>query len=142
VSCISCQYHGLITRTDMHHISKQSCYLVGRDRLVSWLGFSLRRSLKIRQVCDLPIDHPSASKQHAVIQFRQVSERNEFGDVKMLIKSVLHAAPAPADQSRPFIIDLESANGTTVNEEKIPESRFFELRTGDSESFFALGAEA
>jgi smad nuclear-interacting protein 1 len=25
----------LIVRTDMHHISKQSCYLVGRDRLVS-----------------------------------------------------------------------------------------------------------
>lgn len=42
----------------------------------------------------------------------------------------------PLIYGRPFIIDLESANGTTVNEEKIPESRFFELRTGDSESFF------
>jgi smad nuclear-interacting protein 1 len=36
-------------------------YLVGRDE----------------KVCDLPVAHPSCSKQHAVIQFRQVRPRRD-----------------------------------------------------------------
>ena len=39
---------------DTLSIHRQAAYLVGRDRTV----------------VDLPIDHPSASKQHAVVQFR------------------------------------------------------------------------
>lgn len=86
---------------DIFHIHRQSAYLFGRDRVV----------------VDIPIDHPSSSKQHAVIQFRQISSTNEFGDSKTIVK--------------PFIIDLESANGTSVNGEKIPVSRFYELQSGD-----------
>lgn len=33
--------------------------------------------------------------------------------------------------SRPFIIDLESTNGTLVNDEKIPAARYYELHPGD-----------
>ncbi|MBW0496239.1 hypothetical protein O181_035954 [Austropuccinia psidii MF-1] len=88
-------------QVDLFHIHRQSAYLFGRDRVV----------------VDIPIDHPSSSKQHAVMQFRQITDRNEFGDCKTLVK--------------PFIIDLESANGTKVNNEKIPASRFYELQSGD-----------
>jgi smad nuclear-interacting protein 1 len=35
---------------------------------------------------------------------------------------------------RPFCIDLDSANGTTVNDEVIPASRYYELKSGDGES--------
>ena len=63
------------------------------------------------------LEHPSTSKQHAVIQFRGVTSKNEFGDVKTIIK--------------PFVIDLDSANGTTVTEEAVPPSRFFEVKSGD-----------
>ena len=38
------------------HIHRQSGYLLGRDR----------------KVADIPVDHPSCSKQHAVLQFRSV----------------------------------------------------------------------
>ena len=38
--------------TDLLHIQRQSAYLVGRDK----------------SVVDIPIDHPSCSKQHAAIQ--------------------------------------------------------------------------
>ncbi|WAR60404.1 hypothetical protein PtB15_9B343 [Puccinia triticina] len=86
---------------DLFHIHRQSAYLFGRDRVV----------------VDIPIDHPSSSKQHAVIQFRQICSTNEFGDSKTLVK--------------PFIIDLESANGTFVNGTKIPDSRYYELQSGD-----------
>lgn len=88
-------------QVELFHVHRQSAYLVGRDRIVA----------------DIPVDHPSTSKQHAVLQFRQVTERNEFGDTKSLTK--------------PFIIDLDSANGTMVNEEAVPASRFYELKSGD-----------
>ena len=32
---------------------------------------------------------------------------------------------------RPYVIDLESANGTLVNGDAIPQSRFVELKDGD-----------
>merc|ERR1712129_370950 len=41
------------------HLHRQSAYLMGRDR----------------KVCDLPIDHPSCSKQHAALQYRMVSRK-------------------------------------------------------------------
>ncbi|KAI0657401.1 SMAD/FHA domain-containing protein [Cubamyces menziesii] len=88
-------------QVDLLHIHRQSAYLIGRDRTV----------------VDIAVEHPSCSKQHAVIQYRQVQEKNEFGDVKTAVK--------------PFIIDLESTNGTIVNDETIPTSRYYELMLGD-----------
>lgn len=32
---------------------------------------------------------------------------------------------------RPFIIDLESTNGTFVNDIEVPKSRYYELRASD-----------
>ena len=37
---------------------------------------------------------------------------------------------------RPFIIDLESTNGTHVNDEAIPTSRYYELKASDGQSHF------
>lgn len=37
---------------------------------------------------------------------------------------------------RPFIIDLESTNGTHVNDEAIPTSRYYELRASDGPFVF------
>ncbi|OCB90157.1 SMAD/FHA domain-containing protein [Sanghuangporus baumii] len=83
------------------HISRQSCYLIGRDK----------------NIVDIILDHPSCSKQHAVIQYRQVQEKDEFGSSKAVVK--------------PFIIDLESTNSTFVNDEAIPQARYYELKMGD-----------
>jgi len=88
-------------QVELLHINRQSAYLIGRDKTVA----------------DIFIDHPSSSKQHAVVQHRQVQEKDEFGSTKAVIK--------------PFIIDLESTNGTHVNGEQIPTSRFYELRASD-----------
>ncbi|KAF8635950.1 hypothetical protein AX15_000116 [Amanita polypyramis BW_CC] len=96
---------------DLLHIHKQSAYLIGRDRLVA----------------DIAIDHPSCSKQHAVIQYRFVHEKNELGDIKGVIK--------------PYIIDLESTNATYVNDVTIPASRFYELKSGDVIKFGTSGRE-
>ena len=37
---------------------------------------------------DIPIAHLSCSKQHAAIQYRQISEKNEFGEVSTSVKWV------------------------------------------------------
>ncbi|KAF7157897.1 hypothetical protein CNMCM5623_002331 [Aspergillus felis] len=82
-------------------LAERSCWLIGRERLVA----------------DFPLDHPSCSKQHAAIQFRYVEKRNEFGDRIGKVK--------------PYLIDLESANGSHVNGDTIPAGRYVELRDKD-----------
>lgn len=92
-------------QVDLLHIHRQSAYLIGRDH----------------GVVDIPLDHPSCSKQHAAIQYRSVTATNEYGDKSTAIK--------------PFIIDLESTNGTKVNDETIPASRYYELKQSDVVKF-------
>ena len=83
----------------------RSCWLFGRDRTV----------------VDVPAEHPSCSKQHAVIQFRFVEKwkDGEFGEKKKV------------GGVRPYVIDLESSNGTRVNGEEVPKAKYVELRSGD-----------
>ncbi|PYH99049.1 SMAD/FHA domain-containing protein [Aspergillus ellipticus CBS 707.79] len=86
---------------EMVELNIRSCWLIGREQLV----------------VDFPLEHPSCSKQHAALQFRFVEKRNEFGDRIGRVK--------------PYAIDLESANGTTVNGSAIPAGRYVELRDKD-----------
>jgi smad nuclear-interacting protein 1 len=86
-------------------LSLRSCWLVGRELAV----------------VDMPAEHPSISKQHAVIQFRYIEKKNEFGD--------------KLGKVRPYLIDLDSANGTLLNKEEVPPSRYLELRNEDMVQF-------
>ncbi|TIA93395.1 hypothetical protein E3P99_00219 [Wallemia hederae] len=88
-------------QSDSLALDRQSCYLFGKDAAVA----------------DYHVAHASISKQHAVIQFRVIRSKNEFGDV--------------SEQVKPFLLDLESTNGTQVNDKEIPVSRYYEIMTGD-----------
>ena len=101
-------------------------YAPPRDAAVSsepWTLFTFKgdeelgaQSLNQQSYCVLGADrdcqvralHPSCSRRHAVVQFR----RRE-------------------SQVRPYLMDLESRNGTWVNGEKLESARFYELRSGD-----------
>ncbi|XP_057979231.1 FHA domain-containing protein DDL isoform X1 [Malania oleifera] len=87
------------------YIHRQSCYLFGRER----------------RVADIPTDHPSCSKQHAVIQFRQVEKEQPDG---MLSKQV-----------RPYLMDLGSTNKTFLNDNPIESRRYYELFEKDTIKF-------
>lgn len=87
------------------HLHRQSCYLIGRDK----------------HICELTVDHPSCSKQHAAFQYRLVPYERDDGSKG---KHVL-----------PYIIDLESANGTFVNSKKIEPKKYVELRECDVVKF-------
>ena len=82
-------------------LAEQSCWLFGREAAV----------------VDVLIEHSSCSKQHAVIQFRYIEKRNEFGD--------------KLGKVRPYVLDLESANKTQVNDSAIPEAKYVELGDKD-----------
>jgi len=81
----------------MLQLHRQSAFLLGRDR----------------KIADIPVDHPSCSKQHAVIQFRLVDYKRPDGAVGRKVK--------------PYILDLESTNGTYVNNNRIDPRRYVEL---------------
>ncbi|EKD17647.1 uncharacterized protein L3040_003531 [Drepanopeziza brunnea f. sp. 'multigermtubi'] len=87
------------------NLSLRSCWLVGKEVAV----------------VDMAAEHPSVSRQHAVIQFRYIEKKNEFGD--------------KTGRVRPYLIDLESANGTLLNKENIPPSRYLELKDKDMIQF-------
>ena len=72
----------------------KTSYLIGRDRAV----------------VDIPSDHPSCSKQHCVIQFRDLDDGRG---------------------SEPYAYDLGSANGTRVNKRAIEAKAYVRLKSKD-----------
>ena len=101
---------------DTYHISRQSSYLFGRER----------------KVADVPVDHPSLSKQHAVLQYRALPPRG--GEER-------RGGNMPKLLCRPYLMDLESTNGTFVNGVRLDPARYYELRRGDVITFGASTRE-
>ncbi|PWA85163.1 smad nuclear-interacting protein 1 [Artemisia annua] len=87
------------------YVHRQTCYLFGRER----------------RVADIPTDHPSCSKQHAVLQYRQVDKEQPDG---MIAKEI-----------KPYIMDLGSTNGTFINGNRIEAERYYELMEQDTVKF-------
>merc|ERR1711990_862214 len=83
------------------YIHRQSAYLLGRDR----------------KVADIPLDHPSCSKQHAALQYRLVDYSRPDGSKSRRVT--------------PYVIDLNSANGTYVNNQKIESQKYVQLLEKD-----------
>lgn len=87
-------------------IHRKMHYLFGRDD----------------RVADIITLHESCSKQHAVIQFREVKSNNE----KVI---------------KPYLIDLGSQHKTFLNGNSIEDSRYYELRGKDAIRFGASSRE-
>lgn len=83
-------------------LTKQPSYMFGKEKTVA----------------DVLLEHPSCSKQHAVICFRQTEKKD-----KHTLKN--------KTKIRPYIMDLKSTNGTFLNGEKLEDSRFYEMREKD-----------
>ena len=87
------------------YIYRQSAFLFGRDE----------------RCCDIIMNHPSCSMQHAVIQYRRVAVNNNTVEIEKEVK--------------PYLLDLQSKNKTFLNGIEIDNSRYYELREGDSITF-------
>ena len=91
--------------------NKLSAFLVGSDD----------------SICHVVLGQ-DVSRQHAVVQFR-----------KRLIK-VQNSKEMYGQEftTRPYLMDLESRNGTELNGEPIEAARYYELRSGDLIKFGSL----
>jgi smad nuclear-interacting protein 1 len=87
------------------YVHRMSHYLFGRER----------------RIADVPTDHPSCSKQHAVLQYRLVEKEQPDGMM--------------AQKVRPYLMDLGSTNGTFINENRIESHRYYELFERDNIKF-------
>ncbi|XP_051180231.1 uncharacterized protein [Lolium perenne] len=87
------------------YVHRMSHYLFGRER----------------RIADVPTDHPSCSKQHAVLQYRLVEKEQPDGMM--------------AQKVRPYLMDLGSTNGTFINENRIEPHRYYELFERDNIKF-------
>lgn len=121
------------------YIHRQSAYLLGRQR----------------RIADIPIDHPSCSKQHAVFQYRweeylsaavlylsdifYPSVMTLFNDKRKRYTALCscrlvvytRADGTTGRRVRPYIIDLGSGNGTYLNNQRIESQRYYELKEKD-----------
>lgn len=102
-----------------YHVHRQTAYLLGRER----------------RVCDIPLDHPSCSSQHSVLQFRLTSKTDAAGHTTKLV--------------RPYLLDLGSTNGSFINGERIEPQKYIELLPQDvlrfgysSREYVVLNADA
>jgi len=76
------------------------------------------------EIADIPMAHPSLSSQHAVLQYRALPTK----DGSRL-------------SCQPYIMDLESTNGTFLNGVRIDSARYYQLKKGDVLKFGASTRE-
>ena len=65
-------------------------------------------------IADIILQHPSCSSQHAVLQYRALPHK-ETGKLNCL----------------PYLMDLESTNGSFINGVRIDSARYYQLKKGD-----------
>lgn len=75
-------------------------------------------------IADIHMAHPSLSSQHAVLQYRAMPTK----DGKRL-------------SCQPYIMDLESTNGTFINGIQIDSAKYYQLKKGDVLKFGASTRE-
>jgi smad nuclear-interacting protein 1 len=75
-------------------------------------------------IADIPLRHGSCSSQHAVIQYRALPNP-ETGKL----------------QCSPYLMDLESTNGSFINGVQIEPARYYQLKKGDVLKFGASTRE-
>lgn len=75
-------------------------------------------------IADIVVAHPSLSSQHAVIQYRALPNK-ETGKLSC----------------QPYLLDLESTNGSFINGVRIDPARYYQLKKGDVLKFGASTRE-
>eukprot|EP00943_MAST-04B_sp_MAST-4B-sp1_P002262 g2262.t1 len=99
---------------DTVNIFNRQYYLLGRKK----------------KIANIRLQHISSSNEHAVIQFRLVQVRKKAVDGVLDIKHGMEKYTV-----RPYLMDLQSTNGTYVNGNRIQHSRYYELMDSDVITF-------
>lgn len=79
------------------------------------------------QLNDVSLHELSCSKVHAALQFRKIENVNDEGETSY--------------QTNLYVIDLDSTNGTFINDKQIPTSRYVQVLPKDVLSFGDLSTD-
>lgn len=96
---------------DKMQLDKRGYYRFGRDS----------------QLNDVALVELSCSKVHAALQFRKIENVNDEGETSY--------------QTNLYVIDLDSTNGTFINDKQIPTSRYVQVLPKDVLSFGDLSTD-
>lgn len=77
-----------------------------------------------QEIADVVLQHPSCSSQHAVLQYRALPN-SKTGKLSC----------------QPYLMDLESTNGSFINGVRIDSARYYQLKKGDVLRFGASTRE-
>ncbi|GKY97760.1 hypothetical protein MPSEU_000734200 [Mayamaea pseudoterrestris] len=102
-------------------------YAYKGDELLETLHISRQSAYLLGRnadIADIPLLHPSCSSQHAVIQFRAIIDPS-----------------TGKTNTQPYLMDLESSNGTTLNGVPLDGARYYQLKKGDVMRFGASTRE-
>lgn len=77
------------------------------------------------RISNIILNNQSSSRQHAVIQFKKKIINSSENTTNNKVESIIV----------PYIIDLESTNGTYLNNEKIESAKYYELKHEDVLNF-------
>jgi smad nuclear-interacting protein 1 len=111
-------FNSATNHPEIYHVSKQSAYLFGREH----------------SIADIPLSHHSCSKQHAVLQYRAIPTTVKSKTSKSRSNTTndnMDVSTSKVIQCKPYLMDLESTNGTFINGQRIEDARYYELHKGD-----------
>jgi smad nuclear-interacting protein 1 len=92
-------------------------YVFKDDKQIDTLHIAKQSAYLIgrnEDIADIFVSHPSISSQHAVIQYRAVPNK-DTGKLSC----------------QPYLLDLESTNGSFINGVQIESARYYQLKKGD-----------
>ena len=102
-------------------------YVFKDDKQIDTLHIAKQSAYLIgrnEDVADILVAHPSLSSQHAVIQYRALPNK-DTGKLSC----------------QPYLLDLESTNGSFINGVRIDPARYYQLKKGDVLKFGASTRE-
>ena len=94
-------------------------------------AFLLGRDSKVAHV---HLDHHTCSNQHAIVQFRKKLKVIELTAEEQVARGTFEAFMQEFSIV-PYLMDLESTNGTTLNGDPVEGAKYYELRPKDCLKF-------
>lgn len=113
----NCASMAAVSRWLDSFLHSQRLYVYKGDDIIETLHINRQSAYlcgRNADIADIPLLHPSCSSQHAVIQFRALADA-ETGKLN----------------TQPYLMDLESANGTFLNGIPLDSARYYQLKRGD-----------
>ena len=84
-------------------------------------------------ICDIPLEHPSISRYHAVLQYRPSDAPNATQDEERGEGSLL-SLHAP-NETGFYVYDLNSTHGSFLNKSKLQPRVYYRVRVGQMVRF-------